>query len=54
MFPATFPSGEGSDLAGIVESVGVDVTAVGVGDEVIGYSDNRNATRSWSSSPPSS
>jgi NADPH:quinone reductase-like Zn-dependent oxidoreductase len=42
LFPATFPSGEGSDLAGVVEAVGVDVTAVGVGDEVIGYSDNRN------------
>jgi NADPH:quinone reductase-like Zn-dependent oxidoreductase len=43
MFPATFPSGEGSDLAGVVESVGVEVTAVGIGDEVIGYSDNRNS-----------
>ena len=42
-FPATFPSGEGSDFAGIVEGVGVDVTAVGIGDEVIGYSDNRNS-----------
>jgi len=40
-FPATFPSGEGSDLAGVVEGVGVDVTAVGIGDEVIGYTDNR-------------
>ena len=42
-FPATFPSGEGSDLAGVVESVGLEVTSVGVGDEVIGYSDNRNS-----------
>jgi NADPH:quinone reductase-like Zn-dependent oxidoreductase len=42
LYPATFPSGEGSDLAGVVEAVGVDVTSVGVGDEVIGYSDNRN------------
>jgi NADPH:quinone reductase-like Zn-dependent oxidoreductase len=40
-YPSTFPSGEGSDLAGVVESVGVDVTAVGIGDEVIGYTDNR-------------
>ena len=40
-FPATFPSGQGSDFAGVVEGVGVDVTAVGVGDEVIGYTDNR-------------
>lgn len=43
MFPATFPSGEGSDFAGVVEAVGVDVTAVGIDDEVIGYSDNRNS-----------
>jgi NADPH:quinone reductase-like Zn-dependent oxidoreductase len=43
MFPATFPSGEGSDLAGVVESVGLEVTTVGIGDEVIGYSDNRNS-----------
>ena len=42
-FPATFPSGEGSDLAGVVEGVGVDVTAVGIGDEVIGYSDHRDS-----------
>jgi NADPH:quinone reductase-like Zn-dependent oxidoreductase len=42
-FPATFPSGEGSDFAGVVEGLGVDVTAVGIGDEVIGYSDNRNS-----------
>jgi NADPH:quinone reductase-like Zn-dependent oxidoreductase len=43
MFPATFPSGEGSDLAGVVDAVGVDVTAVAVGDEVIGYTDNRDS-----------
>ncbi len=43
IYPATFPSGEGSDLAGVVEAVGADVTAVAVGDEVIGYSDNRNS-----------
>ena len=30
-------------MAGVVEAVGVDVTAVGVGDEVIGYTDNRNS-----------
>lgn len=40
-FPATFPSGQGSDLAGVVEEVGVDVKAAVVGDEVIGYTDNR-------------
>lgn len=41
MFPATFPSGEGSDLAGVVEDVGAGVTEFGVGDEVIGFTDNR-------------
>ena len=40
-FPATFPSGQGSDLAGVVEKVGPGVTGVAVGDEVIGYTDHR-------------
>jgi NADPH:quinone reductase-like Zn-dependent oxidoreductase len=42
-WPATFPSGEGSDLAGIVESLGPDVTGVAVGDEVIGWVDTRSS-----------
>lgn len=40
-FPATFPSGEGSDLAGVVEEVGPGVDSVAVGDEVIGWTDQR-------------
>ena len=40
-WPATFPSGEGSDLAGIVEEIGADVRAWSVGDEVIGWVDTR-------------
>jgi NADPH:quinone reductase-like Zn-dependent oxidoreductase len=40
-WPATFPSGEGSDLAGVVEEVGPGVDSVSVGDEVIGWTDNR-------------
>jgi NADPH:quinone reductase-like Zn-dependent oxidoreductase len=40
-FPATFPSGEGSDLAGVVEEVGGAVNNVAVGDEIIGFTDNR-------------
>jgi len=41
MWPATFPSGEGSDLAGIVERVGPGVAAFKPGDEVIGFTDKR-------------
>ena len=41
VFPATLPSGEGSDLAGVVEEIGSRVNGVAVGDEVIGYTDNR-------------
>jgi NADPH:quinone reductase-like Zn-dependent oxidoreductase len=40
-FPATFPSGEGSDLAGVIEEVGSGVKTLAVGDEVIGFTDNR-------------
>jgi NADPH:quinone reductase-like Zn-dependent oxidoreductase len=41
IFPATFPSGQGSDLAGVVEEVGASVKGVSVGDEVIGFTNNR-------------
>ena len=40
-FPATFPSGEGSDLAGIVAETGPDVTGFSPGDNVIGFTNNR-------------
>ena len=40
-FPATFPSGECSDLAGVVEELGAGVTGLAVGDEVLGWTDNR-------------
>jgi NADPH:quinone reductase-like Zn-dependent oxidoreductase len=42
-WPASFPSGEGSDLAGVVRSVGSEVPAITVGDEVVGWSDERSA-----------
>ena len=41
MWPATFPSGQGSDLAGIVEAVGEGADRFAAGDEVIGWTDNR-------------
>ena len=40
-WPATFPSGQGSDLAGIVAETGPDVTGFAAGDEVIGFTNNR-------------
>ena len=42
-WPVAFPEGEGSDLAGIVERLGPDVTAVAAGDEVIGWVDTRSS-----------
>ena len=40
-FPATFPSGEGSDLAGVVAGTGPGVAGFAAGDPVIGSTDNR-------------
>ncbi len=40
-WPATFPSGQGSDLAGIIAAVGEGVQGFAVGDEVIGFSNKR-------------
>ncbi len=42
-FPATFPSGEGSDLAGVVVEVGSGVSYFAVGDEVLGFSFQRSS-----------
>jgi NADPH:quinone reductase-like Zn-dependent oxidoreductase len=42
-FPAEFPSGQGSDLAGVVDAVGDEVDGVAVGDEVIGWSEQRSS-----------
>ncbi|CQD03521.1 zinc-binding dehydrogenase [Mycobacterium lentiflavum] len=43
MFPATFPSGQGSDLAGVVTATGPGVTGFAVGDEVLGFSLRRSS-----------
>jgi NADPH:quinone reductase-like Zn-dependent oxidoreductase len=43
LWPATFPSGQGSDFAGVVERVGPGVEAVAAGDDVIGWVDTRSS-----------
>jgi NADPH:quinone reductase-like Zn-dependent oxidoreductase len=40
-WPATFPSGEGTDFAGVVRSVGEGVTGFSEGDEVLGWTEER-------------
>jgi NADPH2:quinone reductase len=52
-FPATFPSGEGSDLAGIVSAVGNGVDEFAVGDPVLGFSFRRSSHASYVSVPTS-
>jgi len=41
LWPANFPSGQGSDLAGVIEAVGEAVAGWQVSDEVIGFTHNR-------------
>jgi NADPH:quinone reductase-like Zn-dependent oxidoreductase len=43
LWPATFPSGQGSDFAGVVDALGPGVTTVAPGDEVIGWVDTRSS-----------
>ncbi len=43
LWPLTFPSGQGSDLAGVVAELGSGVNGFGVGDEVIGFSNRRSS-----------
>ncbi len=40
-WPATFPSGEGTDFAGVVQAVGAGVTVFAPGDEVLGWTEQR-------------
>ncbi|MFJ4652456.1 NADP-dependent oxidoreductase [Nocardia sp. NPDC088792] len=46
-WPANFPSGQGSDFAGRIAAVGAGVGGVAVGDEVLGFTNDRasQATR---------
>jgi len=41
IFPATFPSGEGTDFAGTVSAIGTDVTTTEVEQAVAGYTHDR-------------
>ena len=50
-FPGEFPSGQGSDLAGVVSAVGDGVTALAVGDEVLGYSWERSSQAEYVAVP---
>jgi NADPH:quinone reductase-like Zn-dependent oxidoreductase len=40
-WPATFPSDQGSDLAGVIAEVGAEVHAFAIGHEVLGFTDKR-------------
>jgi NADPH:quinone reductase-like Zn-dependent oxidoreductase len=42
-WPATFPSGQGSDFAGVVEESGEGVSTFRAGDEVIGFTNARGS-----------
>lgn len=42
-FPSSFPSGEGTDLAGVIHAVGDGVSQWSVGDEVLGWSWRRSS-----------
>jgi NADPH:quinone reductase-like Zn-dependent oxidoreductase len=40
-WPATFPSGEGTDFAGVVESLGPETEGFAAGDAVLGWTERR-------------
>ena len=40
-WPATFPSGEGTDLAGVVRALGEGASRFAIGDEVLGWTEQR-------------
>lgn len=50
-WPTTFPSGQGSDLAGRVVALGDGVTELAVGDEVLGWTDERGAQAEYLAVP---
>jgi len=50
-FPATFPSGQGTDLAGVITAVGEAVTGFAPGDEVLGWSWARSSQAEYVTVP---
>ena len=40
-WPATFPSGEGTDFAGVVQALGAGVSEFAAGEEVLGWTEER-------------
>ena len=52
VYPADFPEGQGSDLAGVISSVGEGVEDVSVGDAVIGSPTPATPTLSTRCFPP--
>jgi NADPH2:quinone reductase len=50
-FPATFPSGQGTDLAGVVTAVGEGVGEFAPGDEVLGWSWTRSSQAEYAVVP---
>jgi NADPH:quinone reductase-like Zn-dependent oxidoreductase len=51
LFPATFPSGQGSDFAGVVAELGSGVSGFAIGDEVIGFSMRRSSQAEYVAVP---
>jgi len=51
IWPATFPSGQGSDFAGRVVAVGSAVSDPAIGAEVIGFSNSRSAQADYVAVP---
>jgi NADPH2:quinone reductase len=50
-FPATFPSGQGTDLAGVITAVGEGVAGFAPGDEVLGWSWARSSQAEYVTVP---
>lgn len=51
MFPSTFPSGQGSDLAGVITELGPEVGDWEPGDGVVGWVDTRSSHAEFAAVP---